>query len=130
LVDVKCWPLSWVDHQNIFYSKKKLNWTIINTLTMCWCHATSCHHLYSMFWICDDMVVTQIKHLNYFCGPCLQVDENWTICSKLDEWKLWYWWQYVGHKFKIWTKIETSCDHVNLHGQKLVAISIGVIHLK
>ncbi len=82
MINVMCWPLSWVDHK-ILFIKKNCNWTIINTLTMCWCHATSCHHPYSMFWICDDMVVTQINHLNCFCGSCLQIDGNWMneICD-------------------------------------------------
>jgi hypothetical protein len=60
---VAMWSPSRANLWNILYCKNKFSCDVIKTSTIGWCHAPSCHCSYSMSWISNDIIITQVYHL-------------------------------------------------------------------
>jgi hypothetical protein len=60
---VAMWSPSKANLWDILYSKDKFSCDVFKTSTTWKCHAPSCHCSYSMSWIFDDIIITQVYHL-------------------------------------------------------------------
>jgi hypothetical protein len=117
-----------IDHWMEFITFKRIHSkiTIVEMSTMWWCHAMSCHHPWSIIWVCDDMVNTSWP-FGYLDEPCLWINEimpfnGWNegyvynflpslmeFCSKFIETYIFcsiafpihpFWFQLMQHTFK------------------------------